>query len=217
MGREKCSRPSNRGEPMTTARNRRGLGLGLGLAAAGLLAITACGSTRQSAIGVAPVAPIAPAPASPSPEPSGTPMSRPGLSDLASALGEQGRGAFQDLYGSLELENEKNTVALYVTDVARGRALVDAAKRAHPGIDTARVRVEDCPFTKAEIDRAMEAVMTAKLPAKIFSASMAPHATGLLVETDETSAKSPALQSALVAVAGRIPVTLKAGQPVQDA
>ncbi|MFD8597248.1 hypothetical protein ACFV1L_19815 [Kitasatospora sp. NPDC059646] len=205
---------------MTTARNRPGLGLGIGLAAAGLLALTACGSTQQSATGVAPVAPIAPAPASPSPspspEPSGTPMSRPGLSDLASALGEQGRGPFQDLYGSLELENEKNTVALYVTDVARGRTLVDAAKRAHPDIDTARVRVEGCPFTKAEIDRAMDAVMAAKLPAKVFGTSMAPHATGLLVEADETSANSPALRSALASVAGRIPVTVKAGRPLTD-
>ncbi|WP_157031941.1 hypothetical protein [Kitasatospora cheerisanensis] len=194
---------------------------GAGLAAAGLITLTACGSATQTAGGAAPNAPAtatlgaSPSPW-PSPSPSGTPMSRPGLSDLASALGEQGRGAFQDVYGTLELDNERNVVVLSVTDPARGRALVAAAKQAHPDADTGRVRVEGCPFTRAEIDRAMDAIMTAELPAKVFSAGMAPHATGLVVETDEASTTSPALRAALTAVAGRIPVTLKAGQPVKD-
>ncbi|RKE18189.1 hypothetical protein [Streptomyces sp. TLI_171] len=190
------------------------------LAVAGAVALTGCGSKGAERAGTA-VAPVgapatsAPPPSTPTPSAGSTPMSRPGLSDLASALGEQGRGAFHDAYGTLELENEQNEVALYVTDPARGRALVDAAKRAHPEVDTGRVRVATCPFSKAEIDRAMDAVMAAKLPAPVFSAAMAPHATGLLVETDEASAKSAAVQAALTAVAGRIPVTLKAGQPLK--
>src|SRR5690348_13725835 len=61
----------------------------------------------------------------------GTPATDPALDDIAQALGDQGRGAFADTYSDIYVDKPPGAVTLYVTNIARGQKLVDAAKKAH--------------------------------------------------------------------------------------
>src|SRR5690349_2042549 len=101
--------------------------------------------------GTAPAAPATPASPAVSRTPfmiDGTPVTDPRLDDVAQALGDQGRGAFGDVYTSIIVDTPPGQVSLYVTDGARGRQLVAAAKKAHPDIDDRLVRIVPARFTR---------------------------------------------------------------------
>lgn len=149
----------------------------------------------------------------------GTLATDPGLDDIAQALGDQGRGAFADTFSDIYVDEPPGAVTLYVTDIARGRQLVDAAKNAHPKIDTGRIRLIVAKFSRRTLDTAIEKIMpaTGADPA-IYSASPKTDGSGITV----TAAKGQvaAVQSRLnreIVIPMGIPVTVVAGQPAKPA
>lgn len=141
------------------------------------------------------------------------------LRALADALGEQGRGSFADTYSNLFIDQAHHQVVLYATDKARAAALVKAAKKAHPGIDTGLERTVGARFTKTAIDAQLAAIVAAH-PATtaaditIDSAAAAPDGSGILVTA--TPHGMAALKTEMTAMTAKtaIPVTVTAGSPI---
>lgn len=135
------------------------------------------------------------------------------LRDVANALGEQGRGAFADVYSNLSLDRAHGKVILYVTDTARGAKLIRAAAHAHPGIQAGRVKVVKAAYTKQAIDAEIHRIMTAAAavpPADltVYGAGPAPDGSGIQLTVKP---ESVAHVRASMATAGGIPVTVSAG------
>ncbi|WP_030440060.1 hypothetical protein [Actinoplanes subtropicus] len=147
----------------------------------------------------------------------GTPATDPALDDIAQALGDQGRGAFADTYSDLYVDMPPGAVTLYVTDIARGQRLVDAAKKAHPKIDTGRIRFVVAKFSRRTLDAAIEMIMppTGVDPA-IYSVSPKTDGSGITVTAakDKVAAVQNRLNRKIVIPTG-IPVTVVPGQPIK--
>ena len=135
------------------------------------------------------------------------------LRDVASALGEQGRGAFAGIYSNLSLDQAHGKVILYVTDTARAAKLIRAAAHAHPGIQTSRVQVVKAAFSMQAINAQIHRIMTAAAavpPADltIYGAGPAPDGSGIQLTVKP---ESVAHVRANMATSGGIPVTVSAG------
>lgn len=146
----------------------------------------------------------------------GTPATDPKLDDVAQALGEQGRGAFSDVYSSLYVDRPPGAVTLYVTDDNRGRRLVAAAKKAHPRIDDGLVQIVHARFSQKVVDAQISRIMPAtSIDPAIYSASANPDGSGIAVTVakDRVAAEQARL-TALITVPTGIPVTVTAGQPI---
>jgi hypothetical protein len=150
---------------------------------------------------------------------SGTPANTPQADALSQAVGDQGRQAFADVYGSQITDFPAGRVALCVTDLSRGHALAQAAKRAAPGIDLSRLDLYLCPYSLRTLDVAMHKVVYA-MNAKgelagfpIYSSSPATDATGVDFTSSQQGVKSQALRSRIAQLLGSIPFTLKVGAP----
>jgi len=195
-----------------------------------LLAVTACaapgttpGTTPGSSQAVIHAAAAKPCPTlsewsgRPAPLPS---SNTPQADELANALGAQGRGSFAGVYGTLIVDFPAGRVALCVTDLAGGRKLGAAAKRAAPGIDLSRLDLYQCRYSQQTLDAAMNRVtplMSGKDGFPIYTISSSSDNSGLQVTTTRAGADSTSLRLRLTALTGGIPVTLTPGSAAVSA
>ncbi len=151
----------------------------------------------------------------------GTPMNTPQAEELAQALGTQGRGAYADVFGLLVVDLPPGRVVLCVTDVARGRQLAAAAKRADPGIDLSRLDVFGCAYSERQLAAAVD-----RMPRRagesvdgfpLYSFAPAGANAGIDVGTSQQGTRSTDLREKLTALGGGIPVFVVQGSPATAA
>ncbi|MFD7029078.1 hypothetical protein ACFWAR_13700 [Streptomyces sp. NPDC059917] len=214
----------------TTARSTRttaATALAAALAAAALL--TGCGTTTTTGDGggggggagggaKAPACP-GPGPETGQPAPTvidGTPANTPEGARLSQAIGEQGRGAFADVYSGQVTDAPPGRVTLCVTDLARGRLLVEAAHRADPQADPARADLYLARFTRKALAAAAQRIIRLRDALPVYSVSPSRDAGGVTVETSAEGVASAEFRSRLErAAGGGIPVILVPGSPAQ--
>ncbi|WP_030277201.1 hypothetical protein [Streptomyces sp. NRRL B-24484] len=140
------------------------------------------------------------------------------LRRVADAVGEQGRSAHADVYGSLSIDVTTRSVTLFATDTAQATRLLKDAKAQHPGIDTSLVRVVWGEHTRKELDAARDAIMAdvqnKKITYPVFSVSVKADASGLNVATDPTTAATP---TAAQAAHAQLREAVKKTQPARAA
>ncbi|GGQ67418.1 hypothetical protein [Kitasatospora griseola] len=194
--------------------NRRAA-VALPLAAGAFALLTACGSAATGTPAVAVAAP----PSASAPSADTTPSIAVAVTDTASALGEQGRGEFGDIYGSLSVDARH--VVLYATDPVRARSMVEAAHRAHPDTAGVDVEIRACQYTARDQSRASAQVFAAQqrkpFSFPVFASGSSPDGTGIVVTTSEEGAKSPAFAREVQQAAGSVPVRVNAGSRVSAA
>ncbi|MFM9816181.1 hypothetical protein ACKI16_47850, partial [Streptomyces scabiei] len=66
------------------------------------------------------------------------PANTPEAARLSQAVAAQGYGAFADVYGTHVTDRPAGRVAVCVTDLSRGRRLLEAAGKADPSADPGR-------------------------------------------------------------------------------
>lgn len=149
------------------------------------------------------------------------PPNQAGLDTIANALDGQ-EGAYSATYSNLALSDSRDQVILYATNATQAAAMIAAAKRAHPGIDTGRIRYVHADFTHAAITAEMDAIMASAShsgPAQaIYSAAEMPDGDGILV-TARPSAVGK-LRAGLLRTDSEksgIPITVTAGSPAVGA
>lgn len=142
-----------------------------------------------------------------------TPINTPQAEELAQAIRTQGEGPYADVYGSSITDYPVGRVALCVTDPARGRALGRAALRADPAIDLARLDIYTCRYPERVLSQAMTKIPVSATIAgfPIYTAGVAPDASGVQVTTNQPGARSPALRARLQTLTGGITITLTPG------
>jgi hypothetical protein len=145
------------------------------------------------------------------------PPDQAGLQTIADALDGQ-KGAFSATFSNLALSDSRDQVILYATNAARAAAMIAAAKRAHPAIDTGRIRYVHADFTWTAITAEMGAIMASASHSgpgqTIFSAAEMPNGDGILV-TAKPSAVAK-LRAGLLRTDSEksgIPITVTAGSP----
>ncbi|WP_405981573.1 hypothetical protein [Streptomyces sp. NBC_00158] len=203
--------------------------------------LTGCGTTAGSGAAAKPPAPPAPvsaapsapasppaggAPACPGADPSGpgappttidgTPANTPEAARLSQAVGAQGYGAFADVYGTLTTDRPAGRVAVCVTDLARGRLLLEAARKADPSVDPGRADLYLSRYTHRALMAAVERLTAdqgrSAFPMYTFSAAR--DASGVVVTSTEAGAASKELKERLERITGGVPVTVERGDPV---
>ncbi|MER8182269.1 hypothetical protein [Kitasatospora sp. NPDC094015] len=133
----------------------------------------------------------------------------------ASALGDQGRGAFADVWSALSLDGARNRVLLYATDADRARQLVAAARLAHP--ETARIPVDVtvCAYSARQELAAAERVMAAgaagRIGLEVLGATPTADGSGILVHATAETLGSPEFARQVRAAAGDVPARLMEG------
>jgi hypothetical protein len=133
------------------------------------------------------------------------------LRALAGAVDEIGRGSAAATYANVVLDPVADTVKIYLTDPAAAPGLLAAAKRNHPGIDTALARILTAAYPKRQLDAARDRLLPsmARPGSAINSVAVATDGSGLIV------GESGANVAHLAASAG-VPVTVTAGHTIQD-
>jgi hypothetical protein len=143
-----------------------------------------------------------------------TPANDPVAEALSQAIGQQARGAFADVYGSQIVDQPLGRVALCVTDLARGRLLAQAAKKASPSIDLTRLDIYHCLYTQRAADAAIAKLVGKAFEYPVYSYAFSPDASGIVVTSTAQGVASQAFHDHLVAAAGSIPVQVTQGSPV---
>ncbi|MGF1431794.1 hypothetical protein [Kitasatospora sp. LaBMicrA B282] len=188
--------------------------LGLALAASALLLTEACG-TGTKTVAVGPGAPITVVSNSMTPSPTGTPSISVQVENAASALGEQGRGRFADIWGALALDGANNQVLLYATDVQRAEQMAEAARAAHPDTAGVGVKIIKCSHSAKDEHAAVERIIAAQqaktLMFETYGASPAMDGSGIRVYTSAEGLRSPGFAKQVQDTAGPVPVTLVLG------
>ncbi|MBT2472395.1 hypothetical protein J7E97_32245 [Streptomyces sp. ISL-66] len=146
----------------------------------------------------------------------GTPANTPEGERLSRAVGEQGRGAFADVYSTQITDHPAGRVALCVTDLARGRLLVSAAHVADPEADPARADLYLSPYSRRALDAAADELIRLKAGFPIHTVS-GQRGTELKVTSSQASAMSAEFKARLEEAAGGIPVRVTKGEPVRTA
>lgn len=142
----------------------------------------------------------------------GTPANTPEGLRLSQAVGEQGRGAFADVYATQITDLPPGRVALCVTDLARGRLLVEAAHRTDPGVDPGRVDLYLSPYSGRALGAVSGELCRIEDAFPIHACAAAPGATGVEVDSDAAGAASAEFRARLSRAAGGIPVTVREGR-----
>ncbi|MFF2198452.1 hypothetical protein, partial [Streptomyces sp. NPDC058157] len=149
----------------------------------------------------------------------GTPANTPEAVRLSQAVGAQGRGAFADVYGTQITDHPAGRVALCVTDVGRGRLLLEAARTSDPAVDPGRADLYLCRYTRRALNEGL-ARLTADQgrPAfPLYTFAPARDASGIVVTSTAAGAASKDLKARLERLTGGIPVTVERGDPVTPA
>ncbi|MER5731769.1 hypothetical protein ABT084_26115 [Streptomyces sp. NPDC002138] len=148
----------------------------------------------------------------------GTPANTPEAAALSQAVGEQGRGAFADVYSTQITDAPPGRVTLCVTDLARGRLLLEAAHRADPRADPARADLYLSRYTHGALADAAQRIVRLRGAEPVYAAAPAGDASGVTVFTSAEGLASADFRSRLERVAGGgIPVTLTLGDAPQGA
>ncbi|MEV7544473.1 hypothetical protein [Streptomyces sp. NPDC089915] len=202
---------------------------------AGLAAVTAAlvGGCGGAASGPAAPAPLPtsgaaappcpgvdrPATAAPPTTVGGTPENTPEAARLSQAVGAQGRGAFADVYGSHVTDQPPGRVALCVTDLARGRKLLEAARKADPAVDPGRADLYLSRYTRRALNQAVGRLTAdrARPQFPLYSFSAASDASGVLVTSTDGGVASKELKAHLEQLTGGVPVTVERGDPLTAA
>ena len=146
------------------------------------------------------------------------PPDQVGLQPIADALDGQ-EGAYAATFSNLALSDSRDQVILYATNAAQAAAMIAAAKRAHPAIDTGRIRYVHAGFTHTAITAEIGAIMASaghSGPGQtIYSAAEMPDGDGIVV-----TAKPSAVGKLRVGLLrtdsekSGIPITVTAGSPI---
>ncbi|MCY0925441.1 hypothetical protein OTB20_04325 [Streptomyces sp. H27-H1] len=144
----------------------------------------------------------------------GTPANTPEGERLSQAIGDQGYGAFADVYSTQITDHPAGRVALCVTDLARGRLLVAAAHAADPQADPARADLYLSTYSHKTLQAAGDKVIGLEAGFPIYTVSGS-HGAAVEVTTTEEGAASPGFKARLEKATGGIPVTVTKGpQPL---
>ncbi|MEU9039662.1 hypothetical protein AB0D45_32795, partial [Streptomyces sp. NPDC048352] len=145
----------------------------------------------------------------------GTPANTPEASRLSQAVGAQGSGAFADVYGTHVTDRPAGRVALCVTDLDRGRLLLEAARQADPAVDPGRADLYLSRYSHRALTAAVDRLTADQgRPAfPLYTFSPAPDASGVLVTSTEQGAASKELKARLEQITGGVPVTVERGDP----
>ncbi|MDD9375359.1 hypothetical protein M8Z33_01475 [Streptomyces sp. ZAF1911] len=192
--------------------------------------LTGCGKGPAEAAVADPVAPAAPgavaaspgadrtcpvidptAPQSPPVLIDGSPANTPEGERLSQAIGAQGYGAFADVYATQIVDHPAGRVALCVTDLARGRLLVEAAHAADPEADPARADLYLSKYSHRTLRAAGEKLNDLKTKFPIYSISGS-HGAAVEVTTTEEGAASAEFKAQLEKATGGIPVAVTKGE-----
>jgi hypothetical protein len=141
-------------------------------------------------------------------------MNTPEADALAQALGTEGRSEFAASYGTLIVDFPAGRVALCVTDPDKGRQLADAAKKADPRIDLARLDLYRCRYSQRTLDAAISKLSGPSAPSfgfPLYTLAPVQDSSGIEVTTNKQGARSAALHARLAALTGGIPVTVTEG------
>ncbi|MFD8148250.1 hypothetical protein [Streptomyces sp. NPDC059708] len=160
-----------------------------------------------------------PAAAAPPTTVGGTPENTPEAARLSQAVGAQGRGAFADVYGSHVTDRPPGRVALCVTDLARGRKLLEAARKADPAVDPGRADLYLSRYTRRALNAARDRLTAdrGRPQFPLYSFSAASDASGIVVTSTAEGVASKELKTHLEQLTGGIPVTVERGDPVTPA
>ncbi|MFJ7265519.1 hypothetical protein ACIQV3_02420 [Streptomyces sp. NPDC099050] len=198
---------------------------------AAVVLLTGCGKGPAQSAVADPVAPGAVAAASPRPDRTcpvmdptasqsppalidGTPANTPEGERLSRAIGDQGDGAFADVYATQIVDHPAGRVALCVTDLARGRLLVEAAHAADPGADPARADLYLSKYSHRVLQAAGEKLVGLKAEFPIYTVSSS-RGAAVEVTTTAEGAASAEFKARLEKTTGGIPVAVTKGdQPV---
>ncbi|WP_330294579.1 hypothetical protein [Streptomyces sp. NBC_00503] len=143
----------------------------------------------------------------------GTPANTPEAARLSQAVGEQGRGAFADVYSTQITDHPPGRVALCVTDLARGRLLVAAAHAADPGADPDRVDLYKSRYSRRTLAAAVEKILAVDAGFPVYTLSGG-HGEAVEITTSEEGAASAQFKARLEKATGGIPVTITKGEPI---
>lgn len=146
------------------------------------------------------------------------PPDQVGLQPIADALDGQ-EGAYAATFSNLALSDSRDQVILYATNAAQAAAMIAAAKRAHPAIDTGRIRYVHAGFTHTAITAEMGAIMASaghSGPGQtIYSAAEMPDGDGIVVTAKPSAVGN--LRAGLLRTDSEksgIPITVTAGSPI---
>ncbi|WP_405496861.1 hypothetical protein [Streptomyces sp. NBC_00096] len=145
----------------------------------------------------------------------GTPANTPGGERTSQAVGAQGRGAFADVYSTQITDHPVGRVALCVTDLARGRLLVEAAHAADPEADPARVDLYLSAYSRRTLDGVADKLIVLEAGFPVYSVS-GDHGAGVEVGTSEEGVRSAEFKARLEEAAGGVPVTVTKEEPGTD-
>jgi hypothetical protein len=150
----------------------------------------------------------------------GSPGNTPQAEALARALDAKGRAEFADVYGDLYVDYPPGRVVLCVTDLTRGRAMVQAAERAAPGIDPSRIDLRLCHYSRQGLDQVLDhlGVKDGKIDGfPVYTMTPALNGSGVGVTTSQQGVDSPVLRRLLLQRSGGVPVTVTKGAPAVPA
>ncbi|MFI8100929.1 hypothetical protein [Streptomyces sp. NPDC086023] len=148
----------------------------------------------------------------------GTPANTPEAQRLSQAIGDQGYGAFADVYAGHITDQPAGRVALCVTDLARGRRLLAAAQQADPAADPRRADLYLARFTARALAAAVEKVMRGSegFGHPVYDGSASSDASAIVIGTTAEGAASARFKERLERLAAPVPVEVRKGEPVNE-
>ncbi|MEY9965596.1 hypothetical protein ABIA33_003642 [Streptacidiphilus sp. MAP12-16] len=113
------------------------------------------------------------------------------LRALAGALDGAGRGTSSGIYTNVIIDAPNYQVDLLVTEPAKAKRLIDAARHATPSINTTLVKIQSARYTRKQLDAARDQLAnqysTHQLAYNLISAAPDPHGASLLVSVDDVA------------------------------
>ncbi|MFJ6939567.1 hypothetical protein [Streptomyces sp. NPDC101132] len=148
----------------------------------------------------------------------GTPANTPEAQRLGQAVGDQGYGAFADVYAGHITDQPVGRVALCVTDLERGRKLLAAARQADPSVDPRRADLYLARYTARTLAAAVEKVLRGSegLGHPVYDGSASSDASAIVIGTTAEGAASARFKERLERLAAPVPVVLRKGEPVNE-
>ncbi|WP_159039747.1 hypothetical protein [Streptomyces sp. TP-A0356] len=136
---------------------------------------------------------------------------------LAQAVGdEEFNVAYSDIFGTVIDGYTPGRVALCVTDVARGRLLAQAAKRAHPAVNLNRLDILPCRYSDRTLQAAVRGLMAHNRPTiagfPVYQLGPAADHSGIQLQTSQAGSASAALRRYLTSQLGGIAFTVVKGE-----
>jgi hypothetical protein len=146
----------------------------------------------------------------------GTPANTPEAARLSQAVGTQGRGAFADVYATHVTDRPAGRVTVCVTDLDRGRLLLEAAHKADPSVDPGRADLYLSRFTRRALIAAVERLTAdqGRSAFPLYGFSPARDASGVVATSTAEGAASKDLKARLERITDGVPVTVERGDPV---